>query len=210
MGKADEAYNWIKEQIICGNLAPLVDISEDDIQARLNVSRTPVREALLRLERDGMVKVYPRKGTIVTDVTRDLVEEVYEMREMIEPAVAASAIPNIDRGWLLEMRERLLHPPEGLDDEALRLYYIELDDVLHTAIIEASTNRFLKQALKVVYDQNRRLRYATSHPTSEADHSIQEHIAIIDALLAKDRDRVIQVSLEHLKKSEVRTDRSYR
>ncbi len=206
MGKADEAYEWIKEQIVRGIFPPMTDLSEDELQTQLGMSRTPVREALLRLEQDNLVKIYPRKGTIVTDVTLDVIREVYEVRLLNEPSVVKKAGPFVSREWLKDIKYRLENPPQDASREAVRTYYIELDDELHTTLIEASPNRYLRKALKMVYDQNRRLRYATSQPASETDKSIEEHISIVDALLAQDYDKAFTCDLEHLEKSELRTD----
>lgn len=67
--KADEAYNIIKEKIVNLQLQPSADISEEKLIQELNISRTPIREALQKLAKDGFVIVYPRKGTIVADIT---------------------------------------------------------------------------------------------------------------------------------------------
>ena len=74
ISKSEYAYEQIKEMIITGKLAPLSDVSETDLQNALGVSRSPIREAILRLEREAMLKIYPRKGTIVTDVPQDLID----------------------------------------------------------------------------------------------------------------------------------------
>ena len=78
LGKTDSAYDYIKEKIISGEYPPMSDLSEDKLQKELNISRTPVREAILRLEKEDFVYVYPRKGTIITDVTQDLIDDIYQ------------------------------------------------------------------------------------------------------------------------------------
>ena len=83
MGKTDSAYEYIKAKIINGDYPPLSDISEDTLQKEMNMSRTPVREAILRLEKEDFVYVYPRKGTIVTAVTLDLIEDIYGVRQLL-------------------------------------------------------------------------------------------------------------------------------
>ena len=98
MGKTDYAYEYIKGKIISGEYPPLSDISEDTLQKELEVSRTPVREAILRLEKEDLVHVYPRKGTIVSAITLDLIEDVYGVRELIEPAMVLSYLLPNQRG----------------------------------------------------------------------------------------------------------------
>ena len=108
MGKTDYAYEYIKGKIISGEYPPLSDISEDTLQKELEVSRTPVREAILRLEKEDLVHVYPRKGTIVSAITLDLIEDVYGVRELIEPAMVLSSMHQLDREWLAGVREKIL------------------------------------------------------------------------------------------------------
>ena len=119
MGKTDYAYEYIKGKIISGEYPPLSDISEDTLQKELEVSRTPVREAILRLEKEDLVHVYPRKGTIVSAITLDLIEDVYGVRELIEPAMVLSSMHQLDREWLTGVREKILNPPKDLEGEKL-------------------------------------------------------------------------------------------
>lgn len=214
--KSDVAYQWIKEQIIVGAFPPLSDLSDHELQIALDMSRTPVREALLRLEQDSLVIIYPRKGTIVTDVTRDMIDKVYEVRRLIEPTISVDVMDQLDRDWLLDMQEKLTHPPAGEDgkvkgtDDKVRHYFIELDDLLHRTIIEHCSNQYLSRAMFSVHDQNRRLRYATSHPMVGDDTSVDEHLRIVEALLAWDEEQVYAATLEHLERSYKRTHRKSR
>ena len=119
MGKTDSAYDYIKEKIISGEYPPMSDLSEDKLQKELNISRTPVREAILRLEKEDFVYVYPRKGTIITDVTQDLIEDIYQVRRLIEPEMVVSSMHQIDKNWLRDMRRRFLEPDPDLKGEQL-------------------------------------------------------------------------------------------
>lgn len=214
--KSDIAYQWIKEQIVRGVFPPLSDLSDHELQTALGMSRTPVREALLRLEQDSLVIIYPRKGTIVTDLTRDMIDKVYEVRRLIEPAMTVDVMDRLEREWLLDMLERLTHPPldkdgqvNGMDDK-VRSYFIELDSLLHGTIIAHCPNQYLCRAMLSVHDQDRRLRYATSHPMVGDDTSVDEHIRIIEALLNWDEKQVYEATVEHLERSYKRTHRKSR
>lgn len=210
MGKTDSAYEYIKEKIISGDYPPLSDISEDTLQKEMNVSRTPVREAILRLEKEDFVYVYPRKGTIVTDVTHDLVEDVYEIRELIEVRMVLSTMHLVKEEWLLEMRERFLNPDQALNGRKLRNYYIELDTELHSNIVDGCPNRYMRRLMKNIYDQNQRLRISCSHADDNEDGTVAEHVEIIDALLKKDKTLLEEKLMAHLKNSKERTIRCLR
>ena len=209
LGKTDFAYEYIKAKIINGDYMPLSDISEDALQKEINVSRTPVREAILRLEKEDLVYVYPRKGTIVSSVTLDLIEDVYGVRQLIEPYMVLSSMYFIKREWLLDMKKRLLEPDPELSGEALRKYYIDLDTELHINIIAGSPNRYLKRLMNNILDQNLRLRIISSHPTEE-EGTTEEHIALIDALLEGDEEAVEKCVMDHLIKSKERTISHFR
>lgn len=210
MGKTDSAYDYIKERIINGVYPPLSDLSEDKLQEELSVSRTPVREAILRLEKEDFVYVYPRKGTIVTDVTHDLIEDVYEIRELIEPRMVTSTMHLVKREWLLDIKKRFQEPPEELSGGALRQYYIDLDTELHINIMDGCPNRYMRRLMKNIYDQNQRLRMACSNPDGEDDRTIAEHIQIVDAILDKDKKRLEEVLIVHLEESKRRTIQTFR
>lgn len=209
MSKTDIAYEYVKSKIINGEYPPMSDISEDLLQKELNYSRTPVREAILRLEKEDMVHVYPRKGTIVTAVTLDLIEDIYGVRELIEPEMVLNSMRDLKREELLDIRERIENPPLGLSNEELRRYYIDLDTELHSMLIAGCPNRYLVRLMNNIYDQNLRLRLISSHPT-EGEGSLEEHLGLIDAALDGDHELMEQRIREHLKISRERTIRHFR
>lgn len=210
LGKTDSAYDYIKEKIISGEYPPMTDLSEDKLQKELNISRTPVREAILRLEKEDFVYVYPRKGTIITDVTQDLIEDIYQVRRLIEPEMVVSTMHLVDKGWLEDMRRRFLEPDPGLKGEQLRRYYIDLDTELHSHIMAGCPNRYMRRMMKNIYDQNQRLRIACSRADAEDDRTTEEHVAIVDALLKGDRKELEEAVAAHLEGSRSRTIRSFR
>ena len=83
--------------ILTGELSPRIDISEKQLQQELGISRTPVHEALKRLQDEGFVETYARKGTFVADVTIETVQDIYETRLLIEPFMTKNARENM---WL--------------------------------------------------------------------------------------------------------------
>lgn len=200
-GKTDAAYNYIKQKIINWELTPMSDVSEEVIQKELDFSRTPVREAILRLAKEGFVYIYPRKGTIVSEVSKDLIEEIYQIRMLTEPFITESASHYISRSWLEDIRQRLTNPPENLTGRALRMYFIDLDLELHTTILNNCKNRFLRNEMCNVYDHNQRIRIKASNPNTVNDNSIQEHINIIDAMLDADAKRIIEEVKHHIEES---------
>lgn len=196
------AYELIKNKIIEGELQPLSDISEEELQRELDISRTPIREALQKLQKEGFVYIYPRKGTIVAEVTEDLIKEIYHMRVLNEPHIVRQACRHIPVEWLQEKREAFLQPQPHLDAAGQRRNFMVLDRDLHMGFLKYCNNRFLENIMAVVYDHNHRIRLKVSDPRlDDGDHSIEEHLDIIDAAISKEYDKIEAVVSLHVRNS---------
>lgn len=197
--KTDLAYSIIKQKIITGVYKPMMDLSEEALQNELGYSRTPVREALLKLNDEGFIVVFPKKGTIVSPVNQQLIDEVYEARLVNEPYVCQKSAKIMPREILLDIKAQLAIPTVDINDEKVRNYYIGIDDRLHKSILQFCTNRFIVKTMSLIYDHNSRFRYFSSQPTS--DNSVKEHIAIIDAMLDGDSSDIYKASVQHIEES---------
>ena len=190
--KSDLAYEYLKTGIINGDFAPLTSISEKDIQEKLQTSRTPVREALLRLQELGFIYIYPNRGTIVSELSLELIEEMYDTRLLNEAKAYIEASKVIKPNLLEDFKARFLKHSKD-DSGQYRLYYIALDDELHDILLSYTRNRFIKRSLQMVYDHNRRLRRLVTEPIS-----IPEHLELIDAMLSKKEERIRKAVTAHL------------
>ena len=190
--KSDLAYEYLKTGIINGDFAPLTSISEKDIQEKLQTSRTPVREALLRLQELGFIYIYPNRGTIVSELSLELIEEMYDTRLLNEAKAYIEASKVIKPNLLETFKARFLKHSKD-DSGQYRLYYISLDDELHDTLLSYTRNRFIKRSLQMVYDHNRRLRRFVTEPIS-----IPEHLELIDAMLSKKEERITKAVTAHL------------
>ena len=204
------AYDIIKAKIIEGELAPLMDISEDDLQKELGFSRTPVREAIQHLQKEGFVYIYPRKGTIVAEVTEDLIKEIFHMRVLNEAYIVKQACNFVPPEWLEEKKNQFLTPP-GLPPTALRSHMMQLDRELHSGFLKYCNNRFLQNIMSVVYDHNHRIRLIVSDPRpSEGDNSVEEHLSIIEAAISKDPAAIDAFVNTHINRSRAISVRYFR
>ena len=195
--KSQFAYEHIKEKILTGQLPPKADISEKQIQDELGISRTPVHEALKRLEDDGFVETYPRKGTFVTDVTLETVRDLYETRLLIEPAITRSAVDLASREGMEDLRRRLLdeRPFQARED----IYAVmALDTELHTTVASYCSNGFLRNSLHLVYEHDRRIRLKTERNPAQVRFSQREHVRILEAMLAGDAEKTEHLAREHV------------
>lgn len=160
IAKSQSAYEYIKEMILTGELSPRIDISEKQLQQELGISRTPVHEALKRLQDEGFVETYARKGTFVADVTIETVQDIYETRLLIEPFMTKNAVDLVPKDWMEDLRRRLLHI-ESLQSRTDLLAVMKMDTELHTTIASYCSNRFLRESLHLVYEHDRRVRLKT-------------------------------------------------
>lgn len=196
--KADEAYTIIKNKIINLELRPLSDISEEQIQKELNISRTPVREAIQRLSKEGFVRIYSRKATIVSDITLDLINSVYEVRLLNEPYLAKIACQHISDEKILKLKECFLRLRNDSESAETREYSIALDKELHDMLITYGNNEFLKDLFRVINDHNQRIRIQTSRRNTSYGKSITEHLEILEAMLQRDDKRIVAAVRTHI------------
>lgn len=196
--KSDYAYREIKNKIIQGELAPLSDIVEERFQEELNISRTPIREAVQRLNKEGFVYIYARKGTIVSPINVEMIYSVYQARLLNEPYLSKEVCHDVPEEWLRQMKNSLEDSPFELAEMDYRHYYMALDYELHTKILSYCKNQFLKDALNIVNDHSQRIRIRTSSCNEDMGCSIQEHIAIVDAFLRRDPDQVEEATRNHI------------
>ena len=193
--KAEEAYEIIKRKIIMLEMRPTSDISEEALIQELNISRTPIREAIQRLAKDRFVIIYPRKGTIVSDISIDLINCVYEVRLLNEPYMARQTVEQTTDEWIQKMKSEFQSfQPESYDV----MKYIDLDYKLHKELTSYSNNMFLNSLFAVVNDHNHRIRVETSTRNRDYSRSIREHIAILEAIERRDADAVEQAVRAHL------------
>lgn len=201
--KVDAAYHYLKNKIVYGEIKPLQDISEVQIKEELGLSRTPIREAFLRLENEGFVYIYPRKGIIATEINADLASELFTIRELLEPQATAMARNNLRREWLLNMRD-IYEKDINEYSIADKTRYFNLDNEMHHTMIQSCCNRFIINTLGVVLDHIQRLRYTGPRANDQIEAAVREHRGIIDALLDGTGEEIKDAVIQHLNGSKSR------
>lgn len=197
--KTDLTYEAIKERIISGEYPPMSELTEDSLQQEFKCSRTPVREAFIKLAENGFINIYVGKATLVSPISQELIEEIYEIRLLLEPHIAIRASAFIPEDLLKDLRIKFTKAPEFEETKDRRSYFINCDELLHTSILNYCGNSFLIKAMKLIYDHNARFRNFSSNPT--LDGSINEHLIIIDSLISRDPLKIEQAVLSHIKAS---------
>lgn len=195
-------YDNIRADILACALAPGARIHENDLAARLEVSKSPVRDALLRLEVEGLIEVLPRKGYRVRPISVADVGELYEMRLLLEKACVRRAIEQTSDAVLVGLDAFRAAGHAGDLAE-----WVRYNRQFHQAIAFAAGNDRLGKAAAEVIDQFDRLTFvgvANVSSDDAADRLVAEHCALIDAIQARDKGRSQRLISDHIKQSRKR------
>ncbi len=185
MRASDRAYAALREDIIEWRLRPGTVLAEVEQSERLGVSRTPVREALSRLTAEGLTTAAGGRGVVVTDISLDSIDELFELRETLEVRAAALAAQRGEPGVFAELHAQLLLAPELLrDDDPARQEYYALVSRLDDAIDSAISNSYLAHAMRSLRVHLVRVRRLAADDATRLLAAAAEHAAIAEAIAA--------------------------
>ena len=193
-------YETLQKMIVEGKLEPGAKLTEEELARSMNISRAPIREALNMLDRDGFVKIIPRKGAVVTEVTAKEAKDIWRCRMVLEPYAAKEATPNIPRAELEALKakvERLEQEPYNFETHVAS--DLEIHNLYHRYTgnerLEAILDNLQAHATRV-----RWLREAEDISRAMPSVAILEHKAILEAFLAGDADMASWAVQQHMKK----------
>lgn len=194
------AADEIRGAILSGALLPGTPIKQEELAARLGVSREPVRQALLLLQREGLVSTEPGRTATVAFLDQRLIADVYEFREAVDGLVAAT---------VAKLAPDLTHIDEivARGREAVRLRnlrrLIELDIAFHSALYEAANNRVLIDVMRDQWNHIRRVMAMVLGETSYRNRVWEEHSAILQAIRSGKPRRARAVAAQHTRAAKV-------
>jgi DNA-binding GntR family transcriptional regulator len=192
-------YEEIKHRIIFGRYTPGMVLNEKEICQSFKISRTPYREALFRLELDGLVLIKPKVGVVVTHTDLPALKDIFELRTILEGVAAQLAFKRIKQHGLESLKE-VADKTESLPAEADIFSYLELDAKFHHIIHEAQGNELLKDILDKLYNQCMRLWNTIGNQELMADlikSSIRDIKKVYLAFLSNDPVEVERLIKEH-------------
>ena len=193
--RAGRVQARIKQAIRGGRYRPGDRIRENEVAEWLKVSRTPVREALRRLEAEGLLSFESWRGVVVARLDRQQVGELYAMREVLEGAAARMAARHIDDAEV-ELLQLLLRDMEQAADDAATL--AEMNRKLHQTIYAAAHNQYLMQTLGQLENSLTLLRGTTFAIEGRATSAAVEHRAIVEAIAARDPEAAENAARAHI------------
>ncbi len=184
----DKAYSLLEEMIVTLQLEPGEILSELELGERLEIGRTPVREALHRLAREGLVMVLPRKGVLVTDINPSKQLLVLEVRRELQRLMArAAAIRSSD-----PERKEFRRVARGMKQAALKnddMKFMRHDNELNLLVAEASNNEYAARAIQALQGLSRRFWYVHYKQAADMPLMARLHAELAEAIAEGDADR---------------------
>lgn len=196
----DAVLNQIRDMIIEGTLMPGTRINEGQVGASLGVSRTPLREAIKTLASEGLVEIVPAKGAVVRQFAESDIREILEVLKALEQTAARLACKSATDAAIkkiAQMHKRML----ALYEAKNRLAYFKLNQSIHTAIVQASGNSVLAQTHDTLQARIKRIRFIGNETPDRWAAAVAEHEEMIEALIARDAERLAEVLGRHLDKT---------
>jgi DNA-binding GntR family transcriptional regulator len=191
----DTIYHSIRRAILICEFEPGQELREQILAERFDVSRSPIRDSLLRLERENLVTVSPRRGYRVNPISISDAEDLFGMRLLIEPACAAAAAKADSVELRMLDRFRGFATRESEDSSS-----VAYNASFHRAVAELSGNSRTAAIAWDLIQQFERIERIAQEPDREVDRrACAEHEAIIDSIQAHDPDRALRLAREHVK-----------
>ena len=198
---AFRAHEDLAKRIEQGDLPANTLLSESDLAKQMQISRTPVREALLMLESDGLVHRFPGRGYLVTEITPQDVDEIFELRLQLELLALRKAYPVLESEQIQAQLDML----RSLTPESSAAEYYETDRRLHNMIVQTCRNQRLQSFLRMLNSQIERVRYISARTPDRLKASRDEHLALVEALAAQDLPLAEKRLTEHIRNVQAST-----
>jgi DNA-binding GntR family transcriptional regulator len=190
-------FQKLRSLLVEGAIAPGSKLNERELAEQLNVSRTPIREAIRRLAADGLVELIANRGAIAVQLTREDVIHTFDVIANLEGYSGELAAKNISDEALSELEAMHYEMMASYARRDLSSYY-KLNLKIHNAINQAAANPVLSQLFAQVNARIEALRFRSNQDGLKWEKAVKEHQEMIDALKARDSARMRQVMMSHV------------
>ena len=194
----DQVYDILKRRIIFREIESGKKINEEELAQALGVSRTPIRETLVRLEHEGIVKIIPRRGAFVVSQSIEKVIDLLQVREVLEGLVARLATENMDPERLDRLKQCLKKVSSTEDPADKLLKYTPADVEFHALLLQACDNELLKNMMESVNAHLQMVRLRTVTLPGRAEQTVREHYEIVAAMEKQDADLAERLMRKHV------------
>ena len=196
------AYNTIRSKIVTCQYAPGTFLNEEQLTTELSLRRTPVRDALGRLEQEGLLEIRPKCGILVRPLTLNDIDMIFEVRMMYEPYVLTHYGANLSVSALNEFYDIFKKWDPNKEIYRDKDSFYDLDYRFHALIMSACPNEFINRSYDTIQTQNERFRYMTGNVSNfRLEATFKEHMAIVEPCLKGDWEKAKEQLIYHLEQS---------
>ena len=193
-----QVYEVLRETILTGKLEPGEKITEVEIADKLNVSRTPVREAIRMLELEEFLVIVPQRGVFVAGIkSKKEINEIFQVRAVLEGLAAYLTAQNITEEQINEMEKYADQIKECIDKDDLE-HCIEIDIAFHDIIYEASENQWLQKFLDNLFEQITRFRSKSLGQKGRMVKALNEHKQLLEAIKNGNSEKAREQAQQHI------------
>lgn len=201
LSAAEQAYQWIRLEILTFGMEPGSAVSEMSLSKMCGLPIAAIRAAVPRLRQDGLLINLNRRGQMVSPVTLENIEQTYEMRFLLEPAAAEKSVNRIDLKKLKKLDIKARAPTQsGVNKRASEVNSMLANRDFHVAIADSSGNQQLAKCLRDVHDRVMRFQYLLRHSEAGGLPWKNSHEDIIAAFEQTDTKMVNKAIREHIRK----------
>jgi DNA-binding GntR family transcriptional regulator len=192
-----QVYEHMRDRILNHTISPNSRLVEAQIAKEIGISRTPIREALHLLEKDGFVESIPRVGYIVKKLAQDELDEIFEIRLAIEKLVCTRAINRIDDTSILELEANIAKAKDALKNNTPELFQ-GFDEEFHEILVKSAGSKLLFSLCQQLRRLMLRYRAASVRVSPFLEKALEGHIRIVTCLKKKDADGLQAELIAHL------------
>jgi DNA-binding GntR family transcriptional regulator len=198
-GMAQYAYRELRRMVRAGRFRPEALLSEQQLAEEIGVGRTPIREAVSRLDQEGLLERLPKRGVRLRTLAIEEIHDLYELREWLEVSCVRRAMSDLSDAQIADMRANLNRASEAVEAGCNWLDYREHDRRFHASLWEASGNKRAIEVLGSLHDAvilDPTYQQGPEMPL-QGRISIREHTAILDAIAARDSETAERRVVDH-------------
>ena len=193
---ADEVYDELIEAIMRRDIGPEDSLVQEKLAAEMQISRTPVREALMRLEKEGVLEVSNRGSFRLYQMNDQEVRELYQSRAAIEGQCARILAARCEPEEVAELRA-VVEREEALEDHSARGYF-EANRAIHRAFVEKAGNRFLLEMFDMIWGKAMAFQLFAMIENVDLSKSLGDHMQLVDVIASGDRGEALEVFTAHI------------
>ena len=193
-------YQRLRRDILDGKLRPGARLKQEEVTRELGVSRTPVREALHRLETEGLIQFLRRSTVVVSSIPKARVEEIFELRALLESYAAEKAADRLDEKSLAKLHH-LVDEMSNYDSQKEIDKLLQRNDEFHRLICALSGNETLLTMLEQIWRDIRRLRFNYLLTKAGHEQSTREHRRLLEALEGGDKRLISEIVQKHARRT---------